>query len=63
MSDDFLKEIQDYSRKKYGLAALLLILGLAGIILPVIPGIALIALALMILKPSWWDKIRSMLRR
>jgi len=53
------QEIKDFSRHKYKWAVLFIILGLLGLILPVIPGILLLAVALFILKPEWYQKLKK----
>ncbi len=52
-------EIKQFSSSKYKLATILIIVGLMGLVLPVIPGILLLAVALFILKPEWFEKLRS----
>lgn len=44
-------QIREFSKKKVYWGILLILLGLAGLILPVLPGIALIILGIYFLKP------------
>lgn len=53
------KDILEFSRKKKKLAAGLIALGILGIFIPIIPGFLLIGMAVLLLKPEWWDKIKS----
>ena len=53
------KEIKDFSRHKYKWAIFFIILGLMGLVLPVIPGVLLLAVALFILKPEWYNKLKK----
>ena len=55
--DDILK----FSRKKYGLALILILIGLLGIVVPVIPGLLLILFAVALLKPGLMAKVRARL--
>ena len=53
------EEIKNFSRHKYKWAVLLIVLGVLGLALPVIPGILLLAIGLYILKPEWYDKLKK----
>ena len=55
-------EILTFSRKKYGLAFILVLVGLLGIVVPIIPGILLILFAVALLKPGLMVKVRSKLK-
>jgi len=52
------EEIQRFSSKKYYWAALLIFVGLLGLVVPVIPGLLLIAFAVALLKPGLMAKLR-----
>lgn len=52
------REIQKFSGQKWYLAFILLVLGLFGLVLPVIPGLLLIGLAVFLIKPEWYEKIK-----
>ena len=53
------QDIKNFSDKKLKLGFGLIFLGLLGLVLPVIPGILLLAIGLFILKPEWYDKFRK----
>jgi len=53
------QEIQKFSGRKWYLAFILLVLGLLGLVLPVIPGILLIGIAVFLIKPEWYEKIKK----
>lgn len=53
------KEILRFSRRKYGMALILVLIGVLGFVIPVIPGILLILFALALVKPGLMVKIRS----
>ena len=55
--DDILK----FSRKKYGLAFILILIGLFGLVIPVIPGLLLFLFAAALLKPGLMTKVRAKL--
>ncbi|KAA3611315.1 MAG: hypothetical protein D8M58_15220 [Calditrichaeota bacterium] len=55
--DDILK----FSRKKYGWAFLLILIGLFGLVIPVIPGLLLFLFAAALLKPGLMAKVRAKL--
>ena len=61
--DALWEDIARFSKKKYKIATILIILGLSGLILPVIPGLLLLAVGVFILKPEWFAKLREKLRR
>ena len=56
------QDIQVFTRQKFRIASALLLIGLAGLVLPVIPGLLLIAIALFILKPEWSHKLSKKIR-
>jgi len=51
-------KIKHFSKHKLKWAILFILLGLLGLVLPVIPGILLLAVGLFLLKPEWFDKFR-----
>lgn len=51
-------KIKHFSKHKLKWAVLFIFLGLLGLVLPVIPGILLLAIGLFLLKPEWFDKFR-----
>ena len=53
------QDIMSYTRNKNKIAVVLIIIGILGLVLPVLPGILLIAFGLFILKPEWVDKLRE----
>ncbi len=53
------QDIKNFSHKKIKLGFGLIFLGLLGLVLPVIPGILLLAIGLFLLKPEWYDKFRK----
>lgn len=56
------EEIRTFSKTKYFIAiALLLIAGL-GIIVPIIPGIIFLILAIALFRKGWMSKIRERIR-
>jgi len=56
------EDIRRFSKTKYFLAIALIILAVLGIIVPVIPGIIFIILAIALLKKGWMAKIRTRFR-
>ena len=55
------EEILRFSRNKYILAILLVIVGILGFVVPVIPGFLLILFAVALFKPGLMKKIREKL--
>lgn len=53
------EKIRKFSRRKYGLAVLLVFIGMLGLIIPVIPGLLLIVFAVALFKPGLMAKIRK----
>ena len=53
------EDIVEFARKKKWLAAALIIIGLFGLIVPIIPGLLLIGVAVFLLKPEWWDRFKK----
>jgi hypothetical protein len=58
-SNPLWEDILIFSKKKKRMAVGLILLGCLGLVLPVIPGIALIALGILYLKPEWYDKLKQ----
>ncbi len=57
------EEIARFTKKKFLIAGLLLLIGLAGFVIPVIPGVLLILFAVALLKPGLMKKIREKLKK
>jgi len=51
-------DIKKFSKQKIWLAILFIILGIPGLVLPVIPGLLLLGVAVFLIKPEWFDKFR-----
>jgi hypothetical protein len=54
-------DILKFSRKKYGLAFLLVLIGLLGIVVPIIPGLLFFLFAVALFKPGLMAKVRAKL--
>jgi len=52
-------EIASFSKRKYKIAIVFILLGLTGLILPVIPGLLLLGVGIFILKPEWFEVLRK----
>jgi len=57
------KDILKFYKNKKKMAVGFILLGLLGLVLPIIPGFALLALGVFYLKPEWYEKIRSWYRK
>ncbi len=57
------EEIARFTKKKFLIAGLLLVIGLVGFVIPVIPGVLLILFAVALLKPGLMKKIRAKLKK
>ncbi len=55
-------DIIKFSGQKIGLIIGLIFLGLLGLVLPVIPGLLLLGIAVFLIKPEWYDKFKKRLR-
>jgi uncharacterized membrane protein YbaN (DUF454 family) len=53
------QDIIEFSRNKIKLAIGFIILGILGLILPIIPGFLLLAVGLFLLKPEWYEYFRK----
>jgi hypothetical protein len=56
------EDILKFSKNKYILAALLILISLTGIIIPIIPGIFLFIIAVALLRKGWMANIRNRIR-
>ena len=56
------EEIRKFSKTKYFIAFALILLAIVGIILPIIPGIIFIILAIALFRKGWMSKIRNRVR-
>jgi len=56
-------EILKFSKNKYLLAIILILIGLTGFIIPVIPGILLIVMAVALLRKGTMKALRDRFRR
>jgi uncharacterized protein YqgC (DUF456 family) len=52
-------DILKFSQNKSKLAFGLIILGVIGLVLPVIPGLLLIGFAIFLIKPEWYEKVKK----
>ncbi len=57
------EEIVDFTKSKNKLAVVLIGLGILGLVLPIIPGILLIAVGVYLLKPEWIEKVKEQFRK
>ncbi|MGD9897578.1 MAG: hypothetical protein AB7T22_00490 [Calditrichaceae bacterium] len=57
------EEIKHFTKKKSLLATLLIVIGLIGFVIPVIPGLLLILFAVALLKPGLMKQIREKLKK
>ena len=53
------RDILQFSKHKNKLAVGFIGLGMFGLVLPVIPGIALLAVGLFLLKPEWYERLKK----
>ena len=53
------QDIIEFSRNKTKLAISFIVLGILGLILPVIPGILLLGLGVFLIKPDWYSLFRQ----
>ena len=61
-SNPLWRDIKKFSGNKYNLAAILILIGLLGIFIPVIPGILFFLFAIALFKPGLMSKIRSKIK-
>jgi len=54
------EDIIHFTRDKYKFASVLIILGVIGLVIPIIPGFLLILGALFLIKPEWYQKFKSL---
>jgi len=55
------EDIQRFSKHKYKFASALIIIGLIGLVIPIIPGALLIMGAVFLIKPEWYQKFKRFL--
>lgn len=60
---DLREEIRQFQKKKTRFAIPILVLGVLGLILPVIPGVALIMLAILLLFPMQGQRLIDRIKR
>jgi uncharacterized protein YqgC (DUF456 family) len=53
------QDIIRFSRDKYKFASVLIILGIIGLVIPVIPGVILILGAVFLIRPQLYDKFKN----
>ncbi len=56
------EDIKKFSKTKYVFAIALIILAVLGLVVPIIPGIIFIVLAIALFKKGWMSKIRTRFR-
>ena len=56
------EEIVDFTKSKNKLAISLIAIGILGLILPVTPGLLLVALGIYLLKPEWAEKVKELFK-
>jgi hypothetical protein len=57
------EEIVEFTKSKNKLAIAFIALGSVGLILPIIPGLLLVAVGIYLLKPEWADKIKELFKK
>ncbi len=55
---DLLAKVKAFRKKKFLFIILLILLGMTGAIIPIIPGTLFIILAIALMKRGWMEKIR-----
>ena len=58
-SNPLWQDIIEFSRNKTKLAITFIILGILGLVLPIIPGILLLGLGVFLIKPEWYAIFRQ----
>ena len=56
------EDIKRFSKNRYLLVLLFIVLAVIGLVVPIIPGLALLILAIALLKKGWMAKIRRRIR-
>ena len=56
------EEILNFSKHKYKIGGVLIFLGVIGLALPILPGILLLAVGIMLVKPEWFEKLKSKIK-
>ena len=51
-------DIIEFSRNRIKFAIGFILLGILGLVLPVIPGILLLSVGIFLVKPQWYESIR-----
>jgi hypothetical protein len=57
------EEIVDFTKSKNKLAVTLIAIGVLGLILPIIPGLLMIAVGIYLLKPEWIEGIKALFKQ
>ena len=52
-------DIINFSRNKTKLAIGFIMLGILGLVLPIIPGVLLLAVGIFLIKPEWYDTVKK----
>jgi uncharacterized membrane protein len=60
---EFYHEIYSFRKHKYWWAILLVLIGLSGVFIPIVPGFLLFLLALALIRPGMMAKIRRYLKK
>ena len=56
------EDIIAFTRSKNKVGVGLIILGLMGLLLPIIPGILLVVAGIIILKPEWYERLKKKIK-
>ena len=56
------EEIVDFTKSKNKLAITLIAIGLLGLVLPILPGLLMIAVGVYLLKPEWAEKVKELFK-
>ena len=56
------EEIVDFTKSKNKLAVSLIVIGLLGLVLPILPGLLLVAVGVYLLKPEWAEKVKELFK-
>jgi hypothetical protein len=62
-SNPLWQDIIAFSRNKSKIAGGLIIVGILGLVLPVIPGALFLAVGIFLLKPEWYEKVRKWFKK
>ena len=58
-SNHLWQDILKFSRDKYKLGSGLIVLGILGLLLPVMPGVILVLLGFYLIKPEWFERAKQ----